>query len=117
MDRKDHSSHQTRQHTGPCSDLSYLPDGWKFAIVTVKPPKGYKDRRQTVRRSIHRQAWGVGLPGKPSFVKPSSKILLFGPLSPPDEGSGAKWARDHLCPTLTPKVKVTIDVSSQNTGF
>lgn len=63
MDRKDHSSHQTRQHTGPCSDLSYLPDGWKFAIVTVKPPKGYKDRRQTVRRSIHRQAWGVGLPG------------------------------------------------------
>lgn len=42
MDRKDHSSHQTRQHTGPCSDLSYLPDGWKFAIVTVKPPKGYR---------------------------------------------------------------------------
>lgn len=62
MDRKDHSSHQTQQHTGPCSDLSYLPDGWKFAIVTVKPPKGYKDRKQTVRCSIHRQVWGAGLP-------------------------------------------------------
>lgn len=45
MDRKDHSSHQTRQHTVPCSGLSYLPDGWEFAIVTVKPPKSYNDRK------------------------------------------------------------------------
>lgn len=45
MDRKDHSSHQTRQHTVPYSGLSYLPDGWEFAIVTVKPPKSYKDRK------------------------------------------------------------------------
>lgn len=43
---KDHSSHKTQESTAPCSGLSYLPDGWEFAIVTVKPPKGYKDREK-----------------------------------------------------------------------
>lgn len=81
-DRKDHSSHQTRQHTVPCSGLSYLPDGWKFAIVTVKPPKSYKDRKQTMRHSIHGQQLGDGFRRSVGLCKTQQQNHTLGPLPP-----------------------------------
>lgn len=46
---KTHSKLINKQAQHPV--LSYLPDGWEFAIVPVKPPKGYKNtENKMVRR-------------------------------------------------------------------
>lgn len=37
---KGQNPQQTHWQTAQHPALSYLPDGWEFAIVTVKPPKG-----------------------------------------------------------------------------
>lgn len=43
---KTHSKLSCQQH----SVLAYLPDGWEFAIVTIKPAKGYKNTENKVMR-------------------------------------------------------------------
>lgn len=43
---KTHSKLSCQQHSG----LAYLPDGWEFAIVTIKPAKGYKNTENKVMR-------------------------------------------------------------------
>lgn len=106
---KDHSSHETRQHTAPCSGPSYLPDGREFAIVTVKPPKGYKDREQKMRRSIRGQQLGGGLPRNGWLCEIQQQNHAPWPTFPsPDEGSGAKQAGDRLSAALIPRLQVTI---------
>ncbi|KAL0629235.1 Activating signal cointegrator 1 complex subunit 1 [Plecturocebus cupreus] len=50
--------------------LSYLPDGWEFAIVTIKPPKSYKNTENKMMRhssaqlsqSVQGQQMGAGFP-------------------------------------------------------
>lgn len=45
---KTHSKLSCQQHSG----LAYLPDGWEFAIITIKPAKGYKNTEQSDERQI-----------------------------------------------------------------
>lgn len=73
---------QTAQHPG----LSYLPDGWEFAIVAVKPPKGCNNteskavRPSSAGQRPARAEAGAGFPRSACFGDeephsgPSSRI-------------------------------------------
>lgn len=56
---KTHSKLSNKRAQRPV--LSYLPDGWEFAIVTIKPPKGCKNREQSheARFSWPRHPWAA----------------------------------------------------------
>lgn len=102
---KHHSSHHTQWHLAPCSGPSYLPDGWEFAIVTVKPPKGCSDREQRMRRRNHGQQLGVRFPRNVWLCELQQQNHALWPTFPsPDEGSGAKQAGDLLSAALIPRL-------------
>lgn len=78
---------QTQQSTAQHPVLSYLPEGWEFAIITIKPPKGCNNtenkavRRGSVQPECPGQRPGAGSQGAGGFVR--RRAALVAPTAKP----------------------------------
>lgn len=72
---------QTQQSTAQHPVLSYLPEGWEFAIITIKPPKGCNNtenkavRRGSVQPECPGQRPGAGSQGAGGFVRQRAALV------------------------------------------
>lgn len=98
----------------PGSGPSYLPNGWEFAIVPVKPPKGYNDRGQRMRLGNRGQQLGVRFPRSVWLCELRQRNHALWPAfpSPSGDGSGAQ----QRPPECRPDSQVTTSVPPQNAG-
>lgn len=99
---------------GTARILSYLPDGWKFAIVTIEPPKRYKNtRNQEMRQSS--AGWPQLGQGTCGFVRKSSLGRSDGTAVPSDPLTwpclGSKAGQDCLGKALIPSPWAPITAS------